>query len=299
VKRALQVLERLLYSDFFSTLAKVINCVRTSLNFKKLKQHYADNISLELAMTAFKKLPQRPLRGRWGTSTAAVDWLLNFDADTQDFPQAFHVVVVPTKAKARSYGDDLNADDGQYNGRWAREAYKGLSEPLFWVAMEAAKATGSPLDHFRHWLQSSPKAADPRPKSVQLAVDAANRIFKRWEEFTEEAFAASTASTLFRKLEEIEDDSSREAATAASATLYLSQACDFFRTVVMPCRLFPWLLAWIPFRPCSTVCDERKRFAADYLNFTEEQINDETSVKIRDWFKEDLKVVAAHGTVPE
>ena len=292
VKRGLQLLERVLFNGYFSILAKTINCVRTSLNFRKLKQHYLDHHGVMLSSHVFKKLPQRPLRGRWGTATAAEEWLLA--ASSEHFPSSFEIEVVSKTVRARNFGDDAGADDGQYNGRWAKEAHIGLSSPRFWIVMEAAKASREPLNHFRHWLQSGSQSDRPHPKAVELSVVVADKILREWESFVGDRGFAQALLSKFNAIENVDD---RQATTAGIVTLYLSQACDFSRTVASPCKRFPWLLAWIVYRPPNVMCEERRKFVVDLLAFADEQIDDPTSIKIRMIFGGDLEHIAKYGTV--
>lgn len=64
--RHLLVAERFACKDFFSSCAKVVNVWRMGTNAKKLMAKYLTFVHQRVARRISAKLPQRPLRRRWG-----------------------------------------------------------------------------------------------------------------------------------------------------------------------------------------------------------------------------------------
>ena len=179
-------------------------------------------------------------------------------------------------------------------GRWSAEAYNGLTSPEFLLAVLTIHSSRQPVDHFRHWLQSPLNGS--RPRVVELVCGAASRMFDEWETLV---FDDPEQSGTWAHIHSIDDDQRREAWTRHAILLCLSDAIDYGRRVLWPCRTFPLLIMWLIHQPPGVVCHERQNMASDLLNWSDEQINCASTIKIRNLFRRHIQRASRAGTLDE
>lgn len=137
-----------------------------------------------------RKLPTRPIRGRWANVTGAERDVLKIGSD--QFPQAFrrafgvHDCHEDAAAPAGDHAVDLaqlDEDEESYTrrvGRWSREAGEGISKPEWWQTLVVVHAIRQPVDHLRNWFQKPAVVSEP-PKVCSLVWDKAHEISREWE----------------------------------------------------------------------------------------------------------------------
>jgi hypothetical protein len=114
VKRQLETIDSITDLRYFATLAKCINVWRTPNNPKKFYNSVADLFGRPRAEAVAKRLPTRPIRGRWGNVSSAEADLMR--VGSFQFPRAFYRAFcskpgrAPNPAAAVPHFDQLDED---------------------------------------------------------------------------------------------------------------------------------------------------------------------------------------------
>ena len=82
------------FPQYFSGLAKFVNTWRGAQNAKKIAAVWKDRCPGTI--DACRKLPPRPLRGRWGAVSACEKWLLDVKRREPAMPDIFEEALAPT-----------------------------------------------------------------------------------------------------------------------------------------------------------------------------------------------------------
>ena len=210
-------------------------CVQGTVR-KQIYQAWTSLHGPASAASGAKRLPPRPLRGRWGSVSSTESHLLR--AGQHELTSSFHAACSSPACKARQRkrnaeaapvllddGDDENSYSAKI-GRWAREADEVLHDVQWWHMMRVASLTRGPSDHLYAWLLEAASIrragrTDLLPPVVQLVCGKAESIFHEWE------LLLNRGDHAFHFLHQIQDDDMRLRTTANAVLLCLSGAADF------------------------------------------------------------------------
>jgi len=279
--------------SYFSNVAKVIHCIRN--HWKDVYKAWASLFNAEEAKRFLSKLPQRPLRGRWGTMFAAeVDLLRMGLSKLRDvFEKAF-----PSKAekKKRKRGREEDRGDRdildeehesftEKGQRWKTEAKQALNDPDFPYMVHCAHESRRPAEIARRTFQKRalkhhehleklnsgevrPENRDDKPPIVRFVCQDTQKIAKLFDElFKDEQLRSSWGPLL-----DIEDEEERSRWFGEAIEMCLGVAVDYFRRLLHTVRVFPYLLFWIVWHPPLYKDDTRKDLARDLLSLDQERM---------------------------
>lgn len=99
VKKQLETIDSITDLRYFATLAKSINVWRTPQNPKKFYNSVAELYGRPRADAVAKRLPTRPIRGRWGNVSSAEADLMR--VGSEQFPRAFYRAFCSKPGKAQ------------------------------------------------------------------------------------------------------------------------------------------------------------------------------------------------------
>eukprot|EP00973_Karenia_brevis_P093808 12419184-Karenia_brevis.AAC.1 len=172
-KSGLLVLDRWLRSmgvswTYYAGIAKLVHVWRDSA--RPMFKVWLDMFGPEEAIKCARKLPPKPISGRWGCISACENYLLK--CDPESLRGVLHTVVAP-KLIVGEDGPDGSEHanlsepraDGQKEyrlrlGKWRRDSLSLVNEGLFWIVLELASRTRTPLDHLEHFMGSKVKNDD-------------------------------------------------------------------------------------------------------------------------------------------
>ena len=251
-------------ATYWSTLAKCVNCIRTWL--QPMLDTWMNMFGASSAKTILGKLPPWPVKGRWGSLSNCERWMLS--AGRERLVSVYdHAIVEPRRAKVAKPSRrnpataEMEEDEIAYDekmNRWVRESAEGIHTDEFWLKMTIGFACRQPLDHMRHWLQRQTRQSrDLRDASTstmtQLVCGKADEIFQEFNELCE----AGANGILHQAWSQMVEWANGADWYSTSAALLLDTAVDYYRRVVLPCRLWPRLLLWLVHRPCLLGCAQR------------------------------------------
>ena len=324
------------FPSHFSQVAKMCHVWRAGTTATSMKTWFAREYGEPLADKTFKKLPPRPLRGRWGCIHASEEFFLNIACNVMGGPEHFRKMweeVVrpvdgkrrrrknakdkrrdaakakkhPRRAKANAKSAALPAtvapqpDDGMDDGidemrkklgRWKEDTMSTVADEMFWLRMQTLNITREPLEHLRHWLQSTLVAADAR-RFVQFVTKEIDIILDEWQ-----ALLDGKPALVWKHIVDVCDDLLRQRASADAVLATLNIAAGYVRRVYLPTMQFPELFVWICASPPTVPCGGRQAMAEDLLGggvFT----LDQTSSKIVKLFARDLEHMRDSGCCSE
>ena len=93
VKRQLTCAD-IFFPSYFSGMAKFVNTWRAAGNIKRIVERWKERCPDTI--DACRKLPPRPLRGRWGAISACEKWLLDVKRREPAMPAIFEEALAPT-----------------------------------------------------------------------------------------------------------------------------------------------------------------------------------------------------------
>lgn len=251
----------------FSAMAKIVNVWRSVGVPYKVSQEFEKLFGHEIAKKV-RRLPPRPLRGRWGSISSAEAYLL--ESEPKSLAGVFKAVLGSTDCDdggddaitldSFSGGDMDNATYRKIMGRWRRDAISALEDPFFWLQVLISFNAKQPLNHLMYFLMSNksndgaPVARGKLPKLVfghhekimsefSYVLDAGSSGWKGlWLEFLAELPAESKSDTV---------------QCLVATTLEVSSEMD--RRVTQVVSSFPAQLAWLVFQPHDQCCEFRMR----------------------------------------
>ena len=122
----------------FSAMAKIVNVWRSVGVPYKVSQQFEKLFGHKIAQKV-RRLPPRPLRGRWGSISSAEAYLL--ESEPKSLAGVFKAVLGSTDCDdggddaitldSFSGGDMDNATYRKIMGRWRRDAISALDDPFF------------------------------------------------------------------------------------------------------------------------------------------------------------------------
>jgi hypothetical protein len=188
------ILKHLVRLDkYWSKLATAVNVWRSPHQTARMFQEWVAQYKAPRAAVVFKRLPPRPLRGRWGAcqacedhyikagyhETSSVVWALYGQGTAAPVGRAGRDRGVSSKTTSTHLTEDPDAETYKIKlGRWISAMVDALTSRTFWINLHVASITRTPLVHLMHWLQkagSGPRSPiQPQPPSR----DARDASFK-------------------------------------------------------------------------------------------------------------------------
>ena len=155
-----QLLHNGLHDGYFGHLATIINIWRAKLSV--LRDHWAALISSERAQAVFKRLPLRPLKGRWCSASHSETHL--WQAGHDECGPVFKSALGKEKKEAKvtktivELGLEGLEDSATYSaklGRWVKAAIAALCSRTFWQELLIKSRCRVPITNFHFWLTSN------------------------------------------------------------------------------------------------------------------------------------------------
>ena len=312
-------LKRLNPLGYYSKIAKIINVWRSCGTPRKIFRAYSAMHGEQRAKEVASRLPPRALRGRWGSITAAEEFLLK--CGHAELPAIFCNAV----GEHEGHGEDdaqealvvdlssvevCDVDSAVYRqvmGRWRRESIAAVRSNDFWIVLSIANTTKRPIDHFMRWLMStSDVKSDTDDMECVTAVSAsagklAPLLFGKLDsflaEFSDHILDAEGAHwNVFRAL--VASGRSEQSESDWVACLVgtaLEIAAELHRRVEAYFSEFPGRLAWMIFQPPDEPCEARRTTASYFLACHD--LDKGFSAKLRSRYLEDFKDCAKTGTI--
>ena len=301
------------------TMAKTVNTVRSVGGPKKFvaaatyvlvdaQDHGCHDF--DHAPTVFRRVPPRPLKGRWQAAWATAHYLIamGWEFVIKTFKLAFidgRAVEAKRRGGADADADDfvLDPNDEKYGprvGRYATEAFEELRKHAVWIMMIIFWTTAQPAEHFDNWLKKGRK--ENRQTMFEFVTGKAEVFYDEWMDLVtrpvDEAWPKLCAIVLGDYWGDIisDDEASDWCAEAVSHTI--ERATNYRFRLLEKARTFPGRVLWLIFTPPDTVCEERKECASDILTLPVEVLTDAIA-KLRCVFKDDLEDAAAIGTLSD
>ena len=140
---------------------------------------------------------------------------------------------------------------------------------------------------------------DEPPPVLTLVTTKAHEIFLDWASLLS---VGSLNTIRLRSLRELLDELESEEEVEywmANAVLHFAEIMtDYYNRFMMLCRDFPLLLMWLIASPHDVEDDNRKLVCKDLIRTSDEDIGDETTIKIRTLFREVFLNGAESGKIP-
>lgn len=264
----------------YTSVAKIVNVWRSVGIPFKIHQLYQQKFGQDAAKVV-RRLPPRPLKGRWGSIASAEGYLLS--ARPLDLRAIFKVALGAIDAPADREEDEsisLNVlaggdmDNSVYRkimGRWRRDAIAALEDPSFWTQVLISFNSKQPLNHLMHFLMSKAKSdnddprsyADSRGKLPELvygkldAIAASFRIIldpksSCWQGLWGDLLMSMSPT-----------DVERTVRCLVASTLEIASELD--RRVATLVKGYPAQLTWLILQPPEDFCEHRMKCCKDFL----------------------------------
>lgn len=291
----------------YSQIAKVVNVWRSTGVASKIRSKYAAMFGETRSLQVAKRLPPRPLKGRWGSISAVEQYLLACGPD--ELPSVYKAAVGMETNSNQSEDESVEfksdqifeMDTATYRklmGKWRLEAINALQSNSCWLQVAIAFGSRGPVDHLMRWLmhRSNDSGAEPesyhQSKLPQLVFFKLDEIMK---EFTDILDANSSQWVLFRTLLDNEDDPADWLALLVSSVL--EQASEMNRRIYEYLSAFPAKLVWMIFEEPNIECEIRKAVANELLVYSDQDLDDSFSVRFRDFYNYELKLCCDSGVI--
>ena len=134
--------------NYFTAITSIVHVWRSSGMQDKLAAASLEQFDTSVC---FKRLPGRPLRGRWGAIEDAEKCIVL--ARSQLKVLFDKLVVVPKKAAARAALGDDEDNYQERNRAYKLNALAALHNPAFLLLVMVSRESRSPLDHLFAWNQ--------------------------------------------------------------------------------------------------------------------------------------------------
>ena len=284
VKRKLASIHKMLPDvKYWASIAKIINSWRSSGKSRRFKEEWRSMFGSDAAKRATKRLPPRPLRGRWGSKQESETHLLRCGRQelTAVFAKVFprscnpdHDAEADVADRAIEDGlDDQEQDYSKKMGRWQREAALALADADFWFMMFSSNSIGSainmfenflmkPLDKMDHTLDAMQCGGrlDEAPLFVQLVAFKSAKVLEKLEMLLQDGAVSNHRLPGFQEILGTEDESTALPLPwpARIVFLALQVACDYIFRVDYQLSDWPSILIWFVVSPPDEFCQRRK-----------------------------------------
>ena len=289
---------------YWSQLATCVNTWRSHGNPRKIYKAYEALHGAAEAKAHARKLPPRPLHGRWGSKTAAEERLLSFGRRNVETCLKEALGGDPESAPRGPDEDDDEAESyADKRGRWIARTLRSISGHAFWVSLQISHVVGKPLDHWLRWQEKAgrrqaayiPGNADQQiPPIVELVTGKGEEIGRDWNTMLGEGWADLWAD--FPAW--IAPLSTNEEWVELAALATLEASCGYAMRILLPLRTFPRLWCWLVAQPARTVCKDRQLCARDMRQNAGMGLDSSTQ-KMVALFAEEIREAEEQGTLPE
>ena len=154
--------------SYFSSCAKIVNVWRAWGNAAKIKKVWSEIFGEKSCSLATKRLPPRPLRGRWGSIETIEQFLIG--CGREELLMVYQEALLEKAQKntkealaaLEAMADDLGDEEvSQYQlkmGRWTLEAIQALSKGSFWMMVFIGHTSRGPLSHVMNFIMAHNRA---------------------------------------------------------------------------------------------------------------------------------------------
>lgn len=187
-----------LVKPYWNLTATIVNVIRTPGSLRKLRAWVETYLGPEVAEDIFGRLPQRPLKNRWGMALYAALYIIK---GGWVLVRAFNEVF---KEKAAENDDDDDDDDDNYHAKgrkWSREAIQGLSNKDFWCLLWIKVITEWPAGHMQHYLSKEGDTAE-NFTLVNWILFKCKQISAEWDDLLKDDLFEEKWASLLEYLDE-------------------------------------------------------------------------------------------------
>ena len=273
-----------------------VNVWRAQSNSLKLRDAYTELWGQEESDKVLRRLPPRPLRGRWGSLTGAEAALLKCGQKrlAPAFSKAFIKALSASRKSESAQSDIVLIEDdlesfSERMGRWTRETLADVHDAGFWVDMVISITSRGPIAHMQNWLQDKRMEG----KMFELVWTKGTEIASEFDRLLD---ANALHTVWMPQLDDLlcDEDQVTDFVTRA-VTQTLEMCVDYQRRILSKLRQFPCLLLWLVWKEHNCRCEERMRLCNDLLTQSEQEIGDATTLKLRRVFRAEIEVAARTG----
>ena len=256
------------------------------------------------AVTCAKKVPPRPLVGRWGSASDCQRFLLR--ATSSDVNR----IVVPVlsassttrKAPSKPLGtQELNVEEiaihSERMGRWRNDAITALRDERFWICLALTDKLMSPLSHFYNWLMANQDQGRDLPgDGSQLPyTNLALLVWGKAEELRAEVETLMESQT-WDELTSVAPPEHLDNLRAAIRIGSMKVLCGFDWRVMQRVSALPMRLLLFGAEPSNYACPRRQQLASDLLATPDDQLH-ATARNVKLLFRTSLEFTAATGQI--
>eukprot|EP00959_Pyramimonas_sp_CCMP1952_P474813 9503859-Pyramimonas_sp.AAC.1 len=292
VKRHLEFMDDIKH---FSNCAKICNLWRSSGVARRVYDGFVGVAGKHVADHVAKTLPPRALRGRW-SSISKLELFIR-RCGREHLPRAIEFALKKISNNKQSSRGPLLAESDDDTpeayqrklGRWRQDVLAAVASDEFWLGLEIASVTRSPITMIERWQerQQNPSKAKGHDMFV-LVTDMRFQVEKEFDNL----FSSASWGVLFdpASYENMDGgiDVNQDDWVLRAVASILQLAVDFFHRVVLPCEIWPRLLMWLIASPWNMKCDARMHVADELLRAPPQAL-DLTCQKIRIIFNDELR----------
>ena len=316
---------------YWSGLATFCNIWRATGNARVIQQTWRHLFGdTAFCTAAFKRLPPRPLKGRWSAVINLEKWLVDAGGH-REIPSALAKAPVSGSQRKRNSKpkpsknapEDVqsavasethlvavdveeNAEDFvERRNRWLTHCLRCVRHADFWVQLWVGIKIRSPVEHYfsiLKKLQATPRPANEKHAPIlQLVSTEIGKVVSEMEVLFESHLYTSLWEDPVRERFECAwlDSGSlvfedfMEDKLQLIVELLLASFVDFYRRVVVPMSQFPLRLFWYILSEPSVACPNRGRLCVDWLRGSGN--HDATSFKLLRLFTNGIRESAQTG----
>ena len=262
-------------SGHYASIAKVVNVWRSVGVPWKIFELYTAKFGSDQAKVV-RRLPPRPLKGRWGSISSAEEYLLQ--ARPTDLPAIFKCALGTVEnvedgdiaaALLDSAGDIDNATYRKIMGRWRRDAIAALEDPMFWAQVLISFNSKRPLNHLMRFLMtvdngsSSGQTSKPCGKLPAL-------VYGKLRNITDEFAGVLNPDAICWKglwldvLARLTDEAAADTVRCLVAST-LEIGSELEKRVASVVNGFPAQLAWLILEQPGEFCEHRLKCCSEFL----------------------------------
>ena len=290
-------LRSLMDGKYFSSLAKIVNTWRTRGNPQKIRQGLMTFHDLDVADPRGKRLPPRPLKGRWGSVTSTEQFMNNFTMKELSW---IWKEKLPSTHVRKKRQDAIEQDDGDLGedysekmSRWLRESLLSIQDINFWRSLHVSRISRSPLFHAQCWLEAG-GSSEKHCKMPELVVTRCALIEREFEAL----LLPETLHTHWQPLLDLLDgpgEAQQEVVNGwmgHAAFHVLQMAANWHRRITRIVQVFPSKLLWLICEEPHVPSEARKLVCAEILS-----ANDGVASKVAHIFGDTLVEGAQCGCI--
>ena len=177
--------------EHWGQMAKVDHTWRATGNRAKLQAAWCRQYGQARAATCTCRLPQRPLKGRWGSKAQTEKFLLQ--AGREELPSVWLEAFATSSGQRQRPQPPVqeeaeDEDDPEHHrqklSRWVAEATAAVCDAVFLVRLELGNKCGAPADHLLLWLQKHASHCGNKGGVIrELVTEKADSFFWSGKDF--------------------------------------------------------------------------------------------------------------------